>query len=242
MARSTAVALAQALHFHGSWCNALYHCRCCCNHCGSWRDVLHHWSKWCGRSRNRRTPPPEQVLRSRSSDASAAVSAGAGVLNSIRGARAPVTARAGAKYSTRGKGWCDVAGAAIRQELALRSRRAKARCTQPRATLSSRKQSRRPHEYLTPLLTAEGWSTVGPQGWSHNNVSSHVCHDSERKPQNCNRKLACLGEWSSSKPKAKQRLSVRATACEKGGSLTGGHSSGHARTTKPASSSSPNSS
>ena len=48
-----------------------------------------------------------------------------------------------------------------RQELALRSRRAQARCTQPRATLSSRKQSRRPHEYLTPLLTAEAGQQWG---------------------------------------------------------------------------------
>ena len=59
------------------------------------------------------------------------------------------------KCCDHGKGRCDVVGAATRQELTLRTRRAQARCTQPRATLSSRKQSRRPHEYLTPLLTAE---------------------------------------------------------------------------------------
>ena len=43
----------------------------------------------------------------------------------------------------------------MRQELALRSRRAQAKCTQPRAVLSSRKPTQRPHKYLTPLLTAE---------------------------------------------------------------------------------------
>ena len=52
----------------------------------------------------------------------------------------------------------------------LRSQRTKARCAQPRATLSSRKQSRRPHEYLTPLLTAEAG-----QQWGRKDGATTMC-------------------------------------------------------------------
>ena len=74
------------------------------------------------------------------------------------------------KCCDHGKGRCDVVGAATRQELTLRTRRAQARCTQPRATLSSRKQSRRPHEYLTPLLTAEAG-----QQWGRKDGATTMC-------------------------------------------------------------------
>ena len=40
----------------------------------------------------------------------------------------------------------------------------------PRTTLSSRKQSRRPHEYLTPLLTAEAG-----QQWGHKDGATTMC-------------------------------------------------------------------
>ena len=60
------------------------------------------------------------------------------------------------KRCDHGKGWCDVVGTATRQ--------------QPRATLSSRKQSRRPHEYLTPLLTAEAG-----QQWGRKDGATTVC-------------------------------------------------------------------
>ena len=65
---------------------------------------------------------------------------------------------------------CDVVSAATRQEAALRSRRAQARCTQPLATLSTRKRSRRPREYLTPLLTAEAG-----QQWGRKDGATTMC-------------------------------------------------------------------
>ena len=81
-----------------------------------------------------------------------------------RSARQPEDDSSTLHKLTRGANAVITERADARQELVLRSRRAQTRCTQPRATLSSRKQSRRPHEYLTPLLTNECRSTVGPQG------------------------------------------------------------------------------
>ena len=81
-----------------------------------------------------------------------------------------------------------------------------ARCTGPRAnphaykTSSRRALSQCPHAYLTPLLTDECQSTVGPQGW----VPQHCVLTSGTDRERGERVLAtCLalatykGEWSS---------------------------------------------
>ena len=68
----------------------------------------------------------------------------------------------------------------------LRTRRAQARCTQPRATLSSRKQPRRPHEYLTPLLTAEAG-----QQWGRKDGATTMCLEP------CLDKMCCVNNCMS---------------------------------------------
>ena len=174
---------------HRNWRGVPNKSRCSARYDWRWRDVLVNWCwrhdhdwrwrnvrvcrSWCPELDHWRTC----CDRCRSSDASAAVSAGAGVLNTIRDARARGHCTSWRKVfhqrrkcCDHGKGWCDVAAAAMRQELALRSRRAQARYTQPRATLPTRKQSRRPHEYLTPLLTAEAG-----QQWGRKDGATTTC-------------------------------------------------------------------
>ena len=53
-------------------------------------------------------------------------------------------------------------------------------------TTSTALRARRPQAYLTPLLTAEAGQQWGRKEGSHNTVSCHACHDTEKAPKKTN--------------------------------------------------------